>query len=311
MLLREPYHSKNLKMFNMREAVGEVNRYITLDYAYLKTKEKVRIKTFSGLSGELKPVVLYGMTDSEKEIVPLGHPFFSYENGWVVLDLRNYVRVSNNGEDYEVRNESEYRLALIKYILSSLWGVGKQSSLYSLELAHFSFASWLSDNLASKFGLGLGDQIRLRTLAALYYGRLFSDTIEDDELDKLLIRTKKDMVVPELLKEIHEMAGDMSTIDDFCKMCYKVTGNIRLQGLDYVVLSNIISGNWLGAHGKELSLLALEHPPTWISLVYASVTQRAFKRSFITTIVEKQSKRGKDSDFIRQVEIMSKDQFEE
>lgn len=311
MILREPYDSKNLKMFNMREVVVEVNRYITLDYAYLKNKEKVKIKPFVGTEGELKPVVLYGITESEREIIPLTHPFFSKENAWVVLDLRNFVKVDDKREGYEIRNESEYRLALIKYVLSSLWSVGKQSSLYSLELAHFSFASWLSDNLASKFGLEFGDKVRLRTLAALYYSRMFSDVHEDDELDKLLIRGKKDMIVPELLKEIYEKAGNMNTIEGFCEMCYEVTGNVRLKGLDYVVLSNIISGNWLGAHGKELSLLALEHPPTWVALVYASITQRSYKRSFITTIVEKQSKRGKDVDYVRQVEILTKDQFEE
>lgn len=311
MILREPYSSKNLKLLNMKNVVGEVNRYIAIDYAYMSSNDHTGLKPFEGFDVELKPVILYGMTDSEKEVTPLSHPFFSYENKWVALDLRNHVRVTGKGEGYEIRNESEYRLALIKYVLSGLWGVGKQSTMYSLELAHFSFATWLSDNLTSKFGLSLGDQVRLRTLASLYYARLFYNDIPDDELDKLLIRTKKNILVPELVKEIHATVGDMQTIDDFCKMCYEVTGNLRLKGLDYVVLSNIISGNWLGASGKELSLLALEHPPTWIAMVYAAITQRAFKRSFITSIVEKQGTRGKDGDFVKQVESMTKAQFKE
>lgn len=315
MITSEPYSSKNLKMFNINKTVStvnEVNKYITLDYAYIKeSNEFLKVKPFIGVEGELNTVILYGISESEKEILPLNHPFYSLENNWGVLDLRNYVKLSENKESYNIRNESEYRLALIKYILSSSWVMGKQSSLYSLELAHFSFASWLSDNLASKFGLDFGDKVRLRTLASLYYTRMFSNQPDSEELTKLLIRSKRDMVVPELLEEIYEVTKDMQTIDDFCVACFKVTGNVRLKGLDYTVLSNIISGNWLGSSGKELSLLALEHPPTWISLVYASLTQRSFKRNFITSVVEKLSKKGKDQEFVREVEVMSKNQLEE
>lgn len=311
MILKEPYSSKNLKMLDTRGVINEVNRYIASDYAYLKSVEPLRFNSFTGTMGELNPVILYGVTDSESEIIPLGHPFFSMEDKWVVLDLRRLVKYDRNTNKYEIRNESEYRLSLIRYTLSSLWAVGNQSSLYGLELPHFSFATWLSDNLSHKFGLDMGDRVRLRTLAALYYTRLFNEGTDEDELDRLSIRARKDLIVPELLQEIHAMSDDMQGIDDFCRLCYEVTGNVRLKGLDYVVLSNIISNNWFGSEGKAMSLLALEHPPTWVALCYVALTQRAFKKNFITSVVEKHGRRGNDQDFVRNVDIITKNQLKE
>lgn len=305
MILKEPYSSKSLKLYNTQHNVAEVNRYITIDYGYIKGKEKLKIKPFTDGRVTVNPVILYGLSDTEKSIVPLNHPLFSPSNNWTTLDLRNFVKVSPDGTTYEIRNESEYRLAITRFILTSLWYVGNQSSLYSLELAHFAFSSWLSDNLASKFGLDLGDKLKIRILANIYYARLFTEYPDSDELDKLLIRAKNDSIYPELFRDIYAKVSHddaLNSIDDFCKQCYAVTGNIRLKDLDFVVLFNIIQVNWLGANGKELIGLALEHPPTWISLVYAAITQRTFKRNFVTTVVERLSKRGNGDAFVKALE---------
>lgn len=311
MIVKEPYSSKSLKLFNMSQVASEVNRYITIDYAYIRGKEKLKIKPFTDGHITLNPVILYGLSDSEKAISPLNHPLISVQNKWMALDLRNYVKVSQDATNYEIRNESEYHLALTRFILTGLWYTGKQSSLYSLELAHFAFSSWLSDNLASKFGLDLGDKLKLRVLANIYYSRLFIDEPDSNEIDKLLIRAKNDGLYPELFKEVYKDCGPLETIDDFCNACYSVTKNVRLKNLDYVVLANIVNTNWVGSNGREMILLSLEHPPTWVSLVYAAVTQRSFKKNFVTTVVERLSKRGKDEDYIKQLEGIVRNCVEE
>lgn len=305
MILKEPYSSKSLKLYNAQSNIAEINRYITIDYAYIKTKEKLKIKPFTDGSVTVNPVILYGLGDTEKSIIPLNHPLFSPSNNWGALDLRNFVKVAHDGTTYEIRNESEYRLTVTRFILTSLWYVGNQTSLYSLELAHFAFSSWLSDNLASKFGLDLGDKLKLRVLANIYYSRMFSEYADSDELDRLLIRSKNDGIIPTLFKEVYEQVSSpdsLSSIDDFCAKCYAVTGNVRLKDLDYLVLVNIIQVSWMGANGKELITLSLEHPPTWISLVYAAITQRTFKRNYVTTVVERLSKRGNGDAFVKALE---------
>jgi len=310
MIIYDPYASKNLAARDNRATINAVVRYLITDYSYMETSQRLKFKPFEGPNGSCKTIVLYGLTDSEKDVPPITQPLYSKEHNWGVLDLRTQLRVTGEGS-YEIRNDSEYRLSLVRYNLSTLWYVGKSSSLYSFELPHFAFATWVSDNLTTKFGLDMGDKATLRALAYIFYAKQFRLTADEDELDKLIIRGNKEFVVADLLREVYQRTLDMETIEDFCVACFEVTGNVRLKGLNFVTLSNVISNNWLGQGGRELTLLALEHPPTWASLVYIALTQKAFKRSFVTAVVEKHSKRGKDQEFIQQVERLTKGQLED
>lgn len=311
MLLKEPYQFKTLKLVNNAETVANINRYITIDYVYIKEKEKIKIKPFSNHHLTLNPVILYGLSDVEKSIPVFNHPIVNVEHKWIALDLRSCVQLSDDKESYEIRNESEFNLALQRFILTAMWFVEKESALYTLKLAHFAFANWLSDNLTKKFGLDMNNQLQLKILALIYYSRLFTDTYTEDDFTKLLVRSKDEIVIPKLLEEVRDQIGDLETIDDFCKACYDVTKNIRLKNLDYNVMVNIVANNWVGGSGKELAMLSLEHPPTWISLVYSSLTQRSFKKSYITGIVDKMDKRGKGEEFLKALIGITKDYKEE
>lgn len=303
MLLKEPYQFKTLKLVNTADVVTGINRYIVTDYAYIKDRTQLKIKPFVSVTGVLNPVILLGLSSIEKDIPVFSHPLINLEHKWIALDLRSVVKPSEDKEHYEVRNESEYNLSIQRYVLSGMWATGKENALYSFQFPHFAYASWLSDNLTKKFGLDLNDQLRLRVLALIYYSTLFTDSYSDDDFTKLIIRCKEDLVIPDTIKEIKGLITKLDTIDDFCVACYDVTKNIRLKGLDFNVLINVLGNNWSGSTGKELAMLSIEHPPTWISLVYASLTQRSFRKSYIATLVEKLDRRGKGEDFIKALTV--------
>lgn len=306
MILKEPYDFKILKLLNNTQTILNINKYISIDYAYIREKEKIKIKPFENEYIKLTPVILYGLSDIEKEITPFNHPIVNKENKWIALDLRNLVKPTIDRENFEIRNESEYNLALQRFILTGLWVIGKQSSLYSLKFAHFAFANWLSENLTRKFGLDLNNQLQLRVLALIYYSRLFTNEYTRDDFSKLIIRLKEDILVPSVVEEVNAKIEELENIDDFCKACYDVTGNIRIKNLDFNVLINVLANNWIGLNGKELVLLSLEHPPTWISLVYASLTQRSFSKNFIGNIVDKINKKGKGDDFLKSLVFITR-----
>jgi len=309
-VLKDPYHFKSLKLVNNNSTLSNINRYIATDYMFIKEKEKLKIKPFSDIHLELNPVILYGLSDVERDIPSFSHPIINLENKWIALDLRNFIKVTSDGTSYEVKNESEYNLAIHRFILTGMWYVNKQHNIYGLKFPHFVFASWLSENLTRKFGLDLSAQLQLRVLGLIYYSHLFTDTFTSDDFDKLVIRGKDESIIPKLVEEINEKVTSLNNIDDFCKACYEVTGNIRLKGLDYSVLLNILNNNWYGDSAKELTILSLEHPPTWVSLVYASITQRSFRKTFISSIVEKMNKRGKGEDFVMSLSSLTNTQLE-
>lgn len=311
MILTEPYNFKILKLLNNTQIIYNINKYIAIDYAFIREKEKIKIKPFIDDYITLTPVILYGLTEIEKEITPFNHPIINKEGKWIALDLRSIVKPSSDKKNFEVKNDSEYHLSLQRFILTGMWAVGKQSSLYSLKFPHFCFASWLSENLTKKFGLDLNNQLQLRILSLIYYSKLFTNNYNEDDFNKLIVRLKEDIIVPKLIEEIYDKIGELENIDDFCKACYDVTGNIRLKNLDTNVLINILANNWLGLNGKELVLLSLEHPPTWISLVFAALTQRLFSKNVIGIIVDKLNRRGAGNEFLKSLVYITREYKED
>lgn len=311
MILKNPYDMKALKLLNMTQTIININKYIATDYIYIKEKEKLKIRPFENNYIKLTPVILYGLSDIEKDIPVFNHPIINIENKWIALDLRQIVTPEKNNIEYEIRNENEFNLAIQRFILTGMFVIDKESSIYSLKFPHFVFASWLSDNLTKRFGLDLNNNIQLRVLALIYYSKLFTNEFNEDDLNKLIIRANKDILVPEIINEVYSKIDQLENIDDFCKNCYNVTNNIRIKNLDFNVLINTISNNWFGLNGKELVLLSLEHPPTWIALVYASLTQRSFKKSYISNIVEKLNKKGTGDEFIKSLIYITREYKEE
>lgn len=308
MILSSPIDFKYLKLNNNNELINNINKYITLVYAYIREKEKIKIKPFEENGIKLNPVILYGLSDIEKDIPNFNYPLINLANKWIALDIRQFVRLSSDKENYEIKNNSEYELALNRFILSGIWFVGKHSKLYSFKLPHIAFGEWLSSNLVRKFGLDINTSLKLKILGFIYYTRLFSNERDNtEELNKLIIRLKDDIVVSKLIEEVYGKIEKLENIDDFCENCYKVTDNIRLKNLDTVVLINTLQNNWFGVNAKDLIMLALEHPPTWISMVYMALIDRLYSKNFVGNIVEKISKRGKGDEFINLIKELKQE----
>ena len=304
MILRNPYDTKPLDLVDVSRISRPLKHYVITDYMYIRSKIGQHSLLDKNIESSLdsksySPVFLVGLTDSEKDIPAFNHMLPVADSNILAMDLRPYVKLSPSKDNFEIRNQTEFGLAYRRYILSTQWYLGNENSIYSLKLSHMAYAEWISDGLTRKFGLGMGDQLRLKVLALIYYSSLFTDTFTSDDFDKLLIRSKEEILVPKLIEEVYQEAGTMKTLDDFCEACYIVTDNIRLKGLDTNLLFSLFSNSWMGSSSKELALLALSHPPTWCAMVYTSLTERSFKRTGIAGVIDRVNKRGRGDEFIQ------------
>lgn len=310
MVLRDPYQFELLHLHDNTVTVNSINNYIVTEYGYIKDSQLFRPKSFSSALGDIKPVVLYGGTAIEQDIPNFSHPLFSPKNRWVALDLRQVVRKDAATGQLHIRNTSDYSLQTLKFILTCNWYAGKESSLYGFRFPHITYAEWLSTNITRKFGLNMAEQVQLFTLAAIYYATLFTENFGEEDLQKLELRLKDQIFASGMIEEVHTRAGTLSSIEDFCNACYTVTDSPRLKGFDKSVLLNTLSNNWFSAGGNELAILSLCHPPTWISLVYASLTSKTYRNSYISKVVEDKNKRGIGQEFIKELEAVVKSQVE-
>lgn len=311
MIIRDLFDTKALKLLNKKVIIDAINEYLVIDYPYIKEKYNLNIKPFSSDFITLNPVILFGLTTTEERVPLFYHPVINENKNYIALDLRSYVKADKKEGTYKIRNANEYSLVIIRYLLSAMWAINKESELYALKFPHIVFAEWLSDNLTKRFGLSIANQIQLKVLGLIYYMSLFQDSVTLEDINKLIIRTRGELFVSDIVKEVYSKIDAIDTIDDFCKACYSVTENPRIKDLNYPVLINVVANNWFGVNAKELILTSLEHPPTFISLVYASLTQASFKKSYLANIVTKLDRKGKGSEFLKQLANLIKEYKED
>lgn len=308
MILINPYEFELLQLYNHSATVDAINNYIVTEYGYLRDNQLFRPKDLNSPTGLIKPVVLYGLTSTEQHVPTFAHPLYSAKNGWVALDLRQVVKVDAATSQVSVRNASDYSLMTLKFILTCDWFAQKYNLLYGLKFPHLVYAEWLSGSLTRKFGLSMAEQVQLFTLSSIYYATLFTNSFGQDDIQKLSLRLKNEIFASGLIEEVHERAGKLESLEDFCTACYTVTESPRLKGLNPSVLLNALSNNWFSVGGNELAVLSLRHPPTWVSLVYASLTSKSYRNCYIAKVAEDKNKRGVGQEFLKELEAIVKTQ---
>jgi len=135
-----------------------------------------------------------------------------------------------------------------------------------LKLPQKAYATWLSDNLSKRFGLNMSEYNMIYTLGLIFYNQLFTNDPIAKTKEDIFQFIRSDLFVSELYHDTIKRITKLDTIEDFCASLYSVTSNPRLQNVDYSVLTNLVVNNWFGLNSKEMMILSLEHPPTWITI---------------------------------------------
>lgn len=265
-----------------------------------------------------RAVFVIGGTTDEMHIPPFVHPYLirNFKNqDYLVSDVRMFRATSQefiSDKDFEeaVRNKGEYALVKSRAALNLLWlgsGVARIRARFSF--AGSVFASWLSQAISKAYALDALDQLRITAVSIYYYHSLFtaSKRLEGEALEIAVVHTIKTTKLPAVeIYSLFEKMGEISGIEDYCREVQNCIENVRLRDFNLPLLLNLIRNSWYGANAKEMLFVALEHPPTWIAIVYATLTERTYKSSSLYKIVEMQGKRGNGDEFAMNYALMLK-----
>ena len=252
--------------------------------------------------------VLGGVTD-EVSIPSFIHPYL-IENfkgkDYLITDLRLF-RTSSDGymseREFEasVRNKTEYSLVKSRAALNLLWLDPEHSKIRTrFSFASSVFAAWLSQAISRAYALDFQDQLRIMAVSIYYYFSLFNEAerLEGDALEVAVIHTIKTTKLPAVdVYALFENIGNIKGIEDYCTEVKRVIENVRLKDFNLAMLLTLVRNTWYGTNAKELISVALEHPPTWISMVFATMTERTYKSSSLYKLIETQAKRGNGDEF--------------
>lgn len=254
-------------------------------------------------SFEIKPLFVTGLYSTESQIPVFDHPLLVSNTQknlkFLCFDFRPVISVNDlRNEKLMPKNKSEFDFYFSRAALSLAWLVGGENSMKtSLAKAGNVFASWLGETLAKRFYLDPSDQMKASILSHYYYQCLFSNDVKNDgdEIQNTVLATIQALRTPaELTFEVVEKATEVWVSNNgrvdlagFCEALKVVTENIRLKDLNPGIVLTLTSSSWFGATARELLAVALEHPPTWCSIVFAAINQKTFKNSNIAKVAER------------------------
>lgn len=257
----------------------------------------------------VRPVFINGSQSSEGNIPLFAHPILVEQKGmqFLVTDVRSFVRHDTKDGNYEpaVKNLTEFNFAKSRAILNLGWLTGSIDSMRSnMKFAGAVFAAWISETIAKRYALDPADQMKITVVSLYYYFSLFEEEAKmgDDFETVLTMYASKMFKMPaKTVGEIISQVEKVGNLDEFCETIKTVTQNIRLQDFSTGVLMTITASSWFGTNSKQILSISLEHPPTWIAIVAASLNERTFKNSLIARISERYSRGGAAAEFISSV----------
>jgi hypothetical protein len=238
------------------------------------------------------------------EMVPsFEHPVVSEASGHPVVyaDVRSYGKLSLTDFSFEVTNQDGYDAATLRARLQQIWSNGGQNSLRSMRLPAMAFTQWVSSNITKRLSLGPAEQAKLSILAGIYYLSLFRDKAGDGKDDKTAVISqvaKNTGIKPAIVEEVVDRVHYISDINDFCDVVKDEIKNVRLNNLNIATLFPIMGGSWYGANAAQNVAVALEHPPTWIMMIYQAVTARSFYHSGLAKMLEQNQYKNEARQFI-------------
>jgi hypothetical protein len=273
------------------------------------------------LGGGRNPMasIITTLTDAETSIPPLVFPIFvdipgpssRRSESYVLADVRPYLASNqlDTGNGLSVRQKDNYNFFSVLALLTATWmKPSKRAGFKFLGTAPMSVYSKLMANaLENRFGLEPSETIRIQIIAAAFYSRLFDErnTIIDSEMVQVSKAIASATRAPsEMIWEVLEQLGEMRNIDDLVVNIKKVVDTPRLSNLNLGTLVVSLNSMWYGPFGRELIIAALEHPPTWVAILYAAFTDRTMNNSGVAkSAMNYKGSRG-ENDFCRTMKVL-------
>lgn len=264
-------------------------------YVLGKTEDAIRAAHGYGNFETLAPgLFTIEKSDSATDAIPaFGHPLlvsFGKEQTDLFLDMRPYGKWDPHNQRFNIRNEVEYNLQALRGRLNLIWMQESPTLLRDVsQIATDVFASWVSENVVRRFAMDPQEQKTLAVYAAFFYQCLFVDSTEEltdpvrHRMAATIARATR-IQAQEVLEVIDRFQTPLKGLGEFCQWMKDVTKSVRLTEMNPALLIQILGGTWFGSNARELVAVALEHPPTWIAILYSAYNERTYKHSGIATI---------------------------
>jgi len=264
-----------------------------LGQSYNVTKLKKTITQYAAehtmktnILGEVDGVEVLGIVDTEHKLDLFPAPIIIDDRDRITcyVDMRSFMSL-RKGEE-RVTNNREYATYKAMAILATHWYLGYGGTLKNQgKLAGRIFANVIGKKLGTKYGLDPMHISQIEGIASFYYDGLFKDNI-GNRMNKLESIMKFSFNTSSTAESIVDKVKPMDNIHDLVDVILDVCETPRLHNLKAGVLITEMSRVTYGHNAAELIMMGMQYPPIWTVLVYNSITDMSFKRSYLAIVAQ-------------------------
>jgi len=251
--------------------------------------------------------VIEDSSDWPVDIPAFSHPLYIEKHPYdgLYVDARHFVTRNRQSGELKINSQADYNLLLARAGLEHIWRSEPPQLFRAMSpLPASVYSSWLSENISKRFGLEPEDQYKLSIFSAWFYYSLFDNSETADERDYLKICqgiAKATRISAETIMQTLDGQPYVKNITDYCERLEDVTGNIRLKGFSSIVLYPILNSTWYGANSHEIVACSVEHVPTFLAMITAAMSERAYMRSQLSKMIERVPAKNSADDFLLQI----------
>lgn len=231
----------------------------------------------------------------------------------LVLDGRPYMRLDRRTGTYRLTAENDYLFQCVRGALTLRMLDGDTNAIRRLgDVPVITFIRWITLALAQRFNLDLGTQLRMSIVCAYYYYSLLDPSLAEDtdarmQMANIVARvTRADL---RTVAEVSESIESIKTIEEFTQTISTGIGSIRMGQLKFADLFTLVASSFVGVNYRENVGVALEHLPTFIAMVYTSLTDRSYRKTTIARRAETAGRTNELKQFTDLVYRHVSDQF--
>lgn len=260
-------------------------------------------------ASECNIVFITGKNEVERDLPLWEIPFVIKDikgNNVVVTDLRKYVKKSSddlvNLNDI-VKDEASFKFLVLETLVISDLVSENYGEFIPIEKNIVTAATmWLSNSITATVLLNPVEQLKIELVIASYFYRMFMNGFIDSGIIKVKV-SKTKLSIPTTLSSVEGVLSDLDLdvkdFKDLVNNIKQVLNEDRGELIDDNVVLTAVGGTWYGPGSNETVMVALESLPLLISLVYAGVAIKTYKRSRLSTILDKNSRKIGHKDIVK------------
>lgn len=285
------YDTTACNNYRMAKVVDAVQEAQVRDYM-TRADGVLYVEHNQGAQGAV-PAFKHPLYISKEHVTEIQHSNEMKLNPMLAMDVRAAGRFDVSTGTFRVKNSTMYKAQCYRAALTSLWLSNGPNAFRSVAPTALAiYATWVAEAVGFRYQLDPKAKLELQIIAAIFYqsnhveGLAFDKNLEARMLSGIATALRQNVTD---VARIYDQTQAIGSIEEFCTKSRIVLDNVRLEALNKGVLVQLMGSTWGGDGATELCAVALEHPPTWIALLYEAFTNQILRKVGLAQICLRKS----------------------